>query len=499
MLMSRAVRKAAGVLICALVLASGEPTQGQNCVGDCDDDGRVLVSELILGVEIALGVLPESRCEAFDPDDSGAVAIDELLFGVRDSLGPCALATQTPSPTGGTATPTSTPPSGGGLVREGNEFRINQDNDEDEECPSVARTADGGFLVAWEQGVSLGEVALGILARRFDSSGMPAADEFDVTDDTGTSEPNVATDAAGNSLVVWRDTTQADIRGRFFDPDGEPIGNDFRIEDFGVSPAIGKAAGGTEGRFLVAWSDLGVDDSGLGIVGQLVEVGEEPNSDFLINSYTGGDQSEPFVAGNDSGQFLVVWTGYDDSDGDAAGIFAQRLGSGGQRLGRELQVNSYTRDDQSRPNAAFLSDGGFVIVWAGSRRDGANGGIFAQRFSSAGARAGTEFQVNTYTIGDQDTPVVVPAGGGFVVAWESEEGSGGDAQDGSEGGIFAQRFGSNGVPIGTEFQVNSYTRDDQGPLAAAATEDGELVIVWESDGQDDHGEGVFGQRFRIAP
>ena len=59
--MSRAacmfVGKAAGVFLSALVLAGGESARGQTCVGDCDADGKVLVSELILGVEHSL--LPE--------------------------------------------------------------------------------------------------------------------------------------------------------------------------------------------------------------------------------------------------------------------------------------------------------------------------------------------------------------------------------------------------------------------------------------------------------
>ena len=260
--------------------------------------------------------------------------------------------------------------------------------------------------------------------------------------------------------------------GQLFDPTGDSIGEDFRIEDFGTNPAIAKAAGGTEGRFLVVWSDSGVDDSGLGVIGQFVEVGGERGSDFLINSYTREDQAEPFVAGNDSGQFLVVWTGYGDRDGDETGIFAQRIGSSGQRIGAELQVNSYTRNEQNRPGAAFLSDGGLVIVWAGAGRDGANGGIFAQRFSSAGARAGTEFQVNTFTVGDQDTPVAVRAGDGFVLAWESEQGSGGDAQDGSKGGIFARRFDSRGArsePSSRSTPTRATTRVRSRPPALRTT------------------------------
>jgi hypothetical protein len=51
-----------------------------------------------------------------------------------------------------------------------------------------------------------------------------------------------------------------------------------------------------------------------------------------------------------------------------------------------------------------------------------NGGVFAQRFDSAGARVGGEFQVNTYTVyGQRDPSIAMRADGFFVVAWASRE------------------------------------------------------------------------------
>jgi hypothetical protein len=54
--------------------------------GDCDGDGDVTINELILGVNISLGVLPVTACPAFDTDASGGVSIDELIAAVNAAL-----------------------------------------------------------------------------------------------------------------------------------------------------------------------------------------------------------------------------------------------------------------------------------------------------------------------------------------------------------------------------------------------------------------------------
>lgn len=63
---------------------------GQQCVGDCDATGVVEVSELVLGINIALDNAALSQCRAFEtmPPD-GAVAIDELVTAVNNALTGC--------------------------------------------------------------------------------------------------------------------------------------------------------------------------------------------------------------------------------------------------------------------------------------------------------------------------------------------------------------------------------------------------------------------------
>jgi autotransporter-associated beta strand protein len=59
------------------------------CVGDCDGIGSVSVSNLVLGVNIALNQAPVSACPAFDPDGDGRVTIAELIQAVGNALNGC--------------------------------------------------------------------------------------------------------------------------------------------------------------------------------------------------------------------------------------------------------------------------------------------------------------------------------------------------------------------------------------------------------------------------
>ena len=59
------------------------------CVGDCDGSCSVTVSELVLGVNISLGLQPISRCPAFDPNGNGSVSVAELIQAVNNSLDGC--------------------------------------------------------------------------------------------------------------------------------------------------------------------------------------------------------------------------------------------------------------------------------------------------------------------------------------------------------------------------------------------------------------------------
>ena len=77
-----------------------------------------------------------------------------------------------------------------------------------------------------------------------------------------------------------------------------------------------------------------------------------------------------------------------------------------QMIGNEFQVNTYATSEQWFPSVASLSSGNFVVTWASDGQDGSSWGVFGQVFDGAGAKIGSEFQVNTYTTLNQFFPSV---------------------------------------------------------------------------------------------
>lgn len=91
-----------------LTLTTGAQAQ---CVGDCDSSEAVTVDEVLIGVNLALGVGSVGQCPSFDSSGDGAVTVDEVLTAVRLALEGCpAVPTATPTrPATPTVTPTAAP------------------------------------------------------------------------------------------------------------------------------------------------------------------------------------------------------------------------------------------------------------------------------------------------------------------------------------------------------------------------------------------------------
>jgi hypothetical protein len=213
-------------------------------------------------------------------------------------------------------------------------------------------------------------------------------------------------------------------------------------------------------------------------------------SEFQVNTYTVDIQGSPAACGTGDGRFVVVWDGGESMRTE---IFAQLYASNGTPTGSEFQVNTYTDGQQEQPSVCCDAVGDFVVTWRQEDdQDGDGSGVFGQRFSSGGGFIGTEFQVSTSTAGNQGYEAICcGADGNFVVSWESYD------QDGDRNGIFAQRFANSGALAGAEFQVNTYTENRQRGPAVACSAAGDFVVAWSSYGQDGDSRGIFGQRFAV--
>lgn len=96
------------VMIAVIVGALASAAEGQ-CLGDCDGNGEVAVTELIVMVNIALGTVPCCTvCAAADPENTGEVLVTQIVSAVNNALQGCP-DEPTPTPTLTEEPPTPTP------------------------------------------------------------------------------------------------------------------------------------------------------------------------------------------------------------------------------------------------------------------------------------------------------------------------------------------------------------------------------------------------------
>jgi hypothetical protein len=379
-------------------------------------------------------------------------------------------------------------------VPAGGEFRVNSYTTSNQNDVAIAVAPQGRFVVVW---ASYGGT-YGVYGQRFDEAGQPLGPEFlintYITNDQR--HPAVAMDAAGNFVVVWvsegQDGSLAGVFGQRFDAEGARLGGEFRVNTYTTDeqryPAV---AMDPVGNFVVVWASFAPQDGSFSAVfGQRHDAaGVRQGGEFQVNTYTTSFQSRPRVAMDAVGNFVVAWES-SGQDGYFGAVLGQRYDAAGAPRGSEFQVNTYTTHDQYAAVVVMDAVGNFVVAWTSGKGDGYGRGVFGQRYDAAGARQGEEFQVNTYTTDDQRRPAVsMDAVGNFVVVWRSL------TQDGDSYGIFGQRYDAAGAPRGSEFQVNTYTTNHQSYPAVGSDAAGNFVVVWQSLTQDGSGDGIFGRRY----
>ena len=148
----------------------------------------------------------------------------------------------------------------------GPEFVVNDVPDGMQRYPSVARGADGDFVVAWhDQSANDGD-GFGVFARCFEADGTPKGTQFVLSNTTAGDQqiPIVACDWVGNFIAVWEDWSgaNADAMGRRFDVDGNPLGPEFHlhaVDEPGHQSWVTPALSQSGQRIVTSWFDSDTD------------------------------------------------------------------------------------------------------------------------------------------------------------------------------------------------------------------------------------------------
>jgi hypothetical protein len=383
-------------------------------------------------------------------------------------------------------------------LRAGAEFRVNTYITSDQQAASVAGLSNGEFVVVWESlGGQDGDRA-GVFAQRYDPNSKPVGAEFQVNTYTtdNQSKPSVTGLASGGFVITWSSTTQdgngQGVYAQIYDVDGNAVGAEFQVNTYITStqdfPSI---AGLTNGDFIITWESWVQDGDNVGIFAQRYDSNSNTiGTEFQVNTYTTNGQQKPAVAALTDGEFVISWES-NLQYGVSFDIYAQRYNLGGDPLGGEFRVSTLLDKDQHIYSSVIgLAEGRFLVTWSAVQWVGDPRDVYAHLYDPNGNQLGSAFRVNTYTTDKQHrASSAALADGGFIIAWSSFY------QDGPSIGVFAQRYNADGSPYGAEFQVNTYTANNQRIPSTAGLDNGGFVIAWQSWDQDGFRNGIFAKTY----
>lgn len=307
-----------------------------------------------------------------------------------------------------------------------------------EHQPAVAMqqggTARGHYVVAWVRG-SGGKGT--IYSRSMDGKGQPdtlpgAGKPQALSMPGGASQPRVAARLPSGYVVVWQEEDVTGgmyrIMGRILDDHGRamvsPTGQSapFQLATFSRTSADPSPTVATDanGGTMVTWNAGGtIKASVYAKVGGSLKL---VRGDFAVANAGTGQASAPDVAPLLYG-YAVIWSDKSNFAPDTSGrcIKLRRFDAGGTGLSAEYTLNTTVNLDQIQPAiSARLQDGSLLATWT-SKDGGAsdpNGGIRGRALLHNGIPVGSDFVINTATAGQQQGAALAPqATDGFAVVF----------------------------------------------------------------------------------
>jgi Ca2+-binding RTX toxin-like protein len=308
-----------------------------------------------------------------------------------------------------------------------------------QEDAEVTALTGGGFAVAWTDSlVSNGNIA----ARAFNAAGTATTGAIDVASATGNQRQGaIAGTANGGFVVAWEEANQAvsgvsntAIMARGYSAAGVAQGAaPTRISGAtaGVGGDAAPALAGNAGGFVAAWQDALPPDAAIdGIYGRAfagsvppAAVAGQPAQ--LDAGPLNGFMTDADVALLTNGVQVTVWERTVQGSVAASEIMLRR----GAAIST---VNTTTASDQVNPAVAALAGGGFVVVWQDFSAGNANADIRARVYTPAGVATSADFVVPDApnAASQQFNPDVAGLiDGRFIVTWSTLTSAGGSNLD----------------------------------------------------------------------
>lgn len=334
--------------------------------------------------------------------------------------------------------------------------------------PAADMDAAGNMIVAWGNN--------DVFVQRLSPIGAPVGGLIlaNTTPSNTTWPTDIATDAAGNFVVIWSTVyPDKEVLGRCYTADGSPRGPEFAVAASGYREESAAVEMAPDGAFVVVWTQAQPYPASDQINGRQFSATCAPLGEpFTVNDVDTGDEYYPDIAMDAAGNFLVAWVGLDE---DQAGVFARYFDHGGAPRGSQFRVNQRQQFSQMDPSVGMDAAGNAVIAFESAvARIGwdYNYDVLARRYAADGTPVGDVFNPRGATPHVEYLPEVVMAPTGrFAIMWTTTFNSL------FQRDVWLRTYEANGVPVGPARPVVIAEWDNSPAILAAGSGD-TFLAAW---------------------
>jgi hypothetical protein len=286
-----------------------------------------------------------------------------------------------------------------------------------------------------------------------------------------------ATGANGDSAFLWQDWARG---GYMFIQRFDAAGTPLQSDDWYVGSGVEGIAVDGQGNFAIAAILPDGNGQGLFVTGYYRD-GSVKVPRFRANVLQETGISGLQMAANANGQLALAWSASRSAGWEPR---VRTFSAFGAATSPEVVFAGASRPLVTQ-GVAIDGNGALGVVWLMMYGTGTVDTFF-RRFSNSGSPQTGQVMANTYTPSTQaNASIAMAPSGATVVTWESTD------QDGSQNGLYGQRFDALGQRVGGEFRINDSTAGDQSGSRVGMAADGSFVATWHTDFR-----AVFMKRYR---
>ena len=200
--------------------------------------------------------------------------------------------------------------------------------------------SDGRFVLVWVSEQERFENSVDLRGRIFSATGQPESLELKISSDVNTNvcaNPSVAPSADGGFIVTWMQK-DVQVQNNSWDIYARPfsgVGAGWitrRVNTTTYGDQLAPKVAARDNDYLVVWTSMAQDGSSEGVYGQyLAGDGALVQGEFRVNTTTVGPQINPTIAADGTGRFLAVWSSF-VGGASVYDLYAQRFVNTNQPL-----------------------------------------------------------------------------------------------------------------------------------------------------------------------